>query len=223
MAVHNNKALTFDRKSTKAARGVSRRPVGQRFADFLRGTTDHDQRPGGPQPPRWLEQAEQLSVEEEVLPRFVVVRHGYDCTAVDTHVSELERELAEVDRELAELRTQSASREEVADEIKRVGEQTSAVLIAANEQREEILRGAQAQADRSVEEATGRASAITAESEVRVRELQVRHGAAQHEHDRLLGEVRNLSVALAALADRGPEAIGAQTQQPGAPPGADES
>ena len=223
MAVDNNRGLTLDRKSTKGARGVSLRPVGQRFANFLRGTSDNDERPGGPQPPRWLEQAELLPVGEELPPRFAVVRHGYDCTAVDTHVTELERELSEVDRELAELRTQSASREEVADEIKRVGEQTSAVLIAANEQREEILRGAQAQADRCVEEATGRASAITAESEVRLRELQVRYEAAQQEHDRLLEEVRNLSVALAALADRGPEAIEPQAQQAGAQPGADES
>jgi hypothetical protein len=140
-------------------------------------------------------------VDEDVLLRFPVVRQGYDCTAVDAHVAELERELSEVDRELAELRSQSASRDEVASELKRIGEQTSAVLIAANEKRGEILREAQEEAERCVAEATATARAITEESEMRLRELQVQHEAVQQERERLLGEVRSVSAALAALAD----------------------
>ena len=200
MAVHNNRSLTLDRRSTKRPPAAeSLRPLGQRLVNFFRGTNDHDRQPEAPQPPGWIDQ-EQWPMDD-VLPRFPVVRQGYDCTAVDAHVAELERELSEVDRELAALRSQPVSRDEVASELKRVGEQTSAVLIAANEKRGQILREAQEEADRSVAEASATARAITEESEMRLRELQVQHEAVQQERERLLEEVRGVSRALAALAD----------------------
>jgi hypothetical protein len=175
-------------------------PVGQRLTNLLRGTKAHEPRLAAAPPDAWVDEG-QWPVDEEVLPRFPFVRHGYDCTAVETHIAELERELDEGDQELAVLRTQSASRDEVASEIKRIGEQTSAVLIAANEQRTEILRVAQEEADRRVAEATARATLITAEAEARLRELYSHQEVAQHERDRLLEDVRRVSVALAALAD----------------------
>jgi vacuolar-type H+-ATPase subunit H len=179
---------------------VSLGPVGQRFVNFLRGPKaeevgyDEEQPTGVIEDNRWPE-------GEEVLPRFPIARRGYHCAAVDTYVSELEQELAEVDHELAELRAQSAPRDEVSIQIKRVGEQTSAVLIAANEQRDEMLRGAREEADRCVAEATAKATLITAEGEARLRDLRSQHEAAEHDRDRLLDEVRRVSVALAALAD----------------------
>src|SRR5205807_9203430 len=114
---------------------------------------------------------------------------------------------AEVDRELAELRARSVSRDEVSNQIKRIGEQTSAVLIAANEQRGEILRMAREDADRRVAEATGRATSITAEGETRLRELQAQHDVARCERDRLLADVRRISAALATLAGSGEEPV----------------
>src|SRR5207237_775730 len=136
--------VALDRRRLTGAQG--------RFADFIRGTNGHDPGADEEQPTVSIED-EQWAANEEVLPRFPLVRHGYHCAAVDEYVTELEQELAEVDRELAELRAHTAPRDEVTDQIKRIGEQTSAVLIAANEQREEILRAAKEEADRRVAEA----------------------------------------------------------------------
>jgi hypothetical protein len=199
MTVHQDRPRPFGPEPIEPPRGLNLRPVGQRLASLLRGANDPDERLHGAQPAEWVED-EQWPAHEDVQPRFPVVRHGYDCTAVDVHVAELEQELAELDSELAELRTQGAS-QDVANEIKRVGEQTSAVLIAANEQRGEILRVAREEADRCVAEATAEAGAITAQGEARLRELQAQHETALRERDRLLEEVRAVSAALAALAD----------------------
>lgn len=209
MALHHNRSLTLDRQRTERQRGATLRPVGERLANLFRGSKDHDPRFREPEEAEWLA-GEQWPTGDEVLPRFPLTQHGYDCAAVDAHVAELERELSEVDRELAELRAQSAPRDEVAGEIKRIGEQTSAVLIAANEQRAEILRGARDEADRWIAEATAQATTLTAESEVRLRELQSQHEAVERERDRLLEEVRAVSVALAALADSRNQPIPAQ-------------
>jgi cell division septum initiation protein DivIVA len=136
-----------------------------------------------------------------VLPRFPIARHGYDRIAVDGYVSELEQELAALDHELVELRARIDPAEEVASQIKRIGEQTSAVLMAANEQREEILRAARAEAERCVAEAGETARTLTEQGEVRLRELEAQTQAAQSERERLLGELRTISAALAAVAD----------------------
>jgi hypothetical protein len=139
----------------------------------------------------------------DILPRFPVVRQGYDCGAVDEYVSELERELAETDRELAEVRGHGAPADEVQKELRRIGEQTSAVLIAAHEQQDLILRTAQEEAERRVAEAEASARAIVAESEARVREQEAQSEAMRAERDRLMNEIRGVSAALAALVDQG--------------------
>jgi cell division septum initiation protein DivIVA len=152
-----------------------------------------------------------------VIPRFPVVRQGYDCAAVDAYVGELERDIAELDRELVALRARLATPDEVQTEIKRIGEQTSSVLIAAHEQREDILRGAQEEADRCVAEAREKASAIMAqaqagvrEAETGVRDAEARSQATHRERYRLLDEVRTISAELAALADAGQGRIPAE-------------
>jgi DivIVA protein len=138
---------------------------------------------------------------DDVLPRFPVVRQGYDCPAVDEYITELERELAEADRELADVRGQTRPAEEVNRELKRIGEQTSAVLIAAHEQRDEILRTAREEADRSVSEAAARAATLVSDAETQVRRLETQSEATRLQRDRLLDDVRRVSAALAALAD----------------------
>src|SRR5437764_8956955 len=85
---------------------------------------------------------ERGAVGEDVLPRFPLARRGYDCAAVDEHVAELEQDLAALDAELAELRAQKDAQDDVTSHIKQIGEQTSAVLVAAHEQREQMLRSA---------------------------------------------------------------------------------
>ena len=142
-----------------------------------------------------------LPAEDEVLPRFPMSRQGYHCASVDEYVAELEQELGALSHELAQLRTQTETQDEVRSEIQRIGEQTSAVLIAAHEQREEILRLARVEADRAVADARTQASRLTAESEARLRELMSVGEAIQRERDRLLDEARSVSVSLAALVD----------------------
>ncbi len=202
MAVHSNRSPGLEHDSSERSRGVSLAPVGQRVVNFLRGPKLQDEGYPEEQPTGVIED-ERWSESEEVLPRFPMSRNGYHPAAVDSYVAELEQELAEVDRELAEVKAHSAPRDEVSIQIKRVGEQTSAVLIAANEQREEMLRTAREEADRQVADATAKATLITADGEAKLRELQSQYTATGRERDRLLDEVRSVSVALASLADSG--------------------
>jgi DivIVA domain-containing protein len=206
MAAYDNRSLALDRSSKQRSRLG---PVGKRLANALLGMETHDPRPAGWQLARRLRD-ERGSVGEEVLPRFPMARRGYDCAAVDAHVAELERELAGVEAELADLRARSASADEMATEIKRIGEQTSTVLIAVQEQREEILRAARTEADRCVADATAKASAATAEGEARLRELEAQTEATCRQRDRLLEDARTVSAALAALADSAHERIPAK-------------
>ena len=193
MAFYNNRSFALDRSFKRAPRRPLG-PVGHRLAGVLRGPENPE---GGVAPPF----ADKHEAVAEQSQRFAVVRRGYDRTAVDEYVSRLEGELAALDRELAELRGGGAAAREVATEIQRIGEQTSAVLMAAHEQREDILRRAQAEADRVLADATAKANTVTAESEQRLRELGTQTEAAQSERDRLLDQLRTISAGLAAVAD----------------------
>jgi len=123
---------------------------------------------------------------------------GYRRSAVDQHIAELEREVSELDRELIELRAAATLREEVANEMRRIGEETAGVLIEAHRRRDAIMLAAEEEANRLVTEATAKATAITSESEVRVRQLEAQREAAHQERDRLL---QNALAASTALAD----------------------
>jgi hypothetical protein len=138
--------------------------------------------------------------EDSVLPRFPITRQGYDCDAVDSHVAELEAELYEVQRELDEIRASTPSRNDVAAEIDRIGEQTSAVLLAAHDTAEETIQLAHAQADRCVAEATINAEAITQQARTQLDEMQAGIGAITRERERLVEEIRRTSTALLSLA-----------------------
>lgn len=130
--------------------------------------------------------------------RFPWSFRGYRRSAVDQHIAELESEISELDRELVELRAAATLREEVASEMRRIGEETAGVLIEAHHQQETIVRSAEEEAHRLLADATAKATAITSESEARVRELQAQREAAHQDRDRLLETVL---VASAALAD----------------------
>jgi vacuolar-type H+-ATPase subunit H len=201
MAWDNDQSLAAHRKSGERSHGARLGSVGQRLTNYFRGVPDYAHEREDGQPTVGFEAEPWPEEHEDVLPRFPIARSGYHCAAVDEHVAELEQELAQIDSELAELRASSVSRDEVSIEIKRIGEQTSAVLIAANEQRDEILRTAREEAERCVADARAKATLLTSEGEARLRALQVQHQAAEHERERLLDEVRNVSAALTALAD----------------------
>src|SRR5579862_2075338 len=89
--------------------------------------------------------------------RFPWSLRGYRRSAVDQHIAELERELSELDRELAELQAAATLREEVAHEMRRIGEETAGILIEAHNQRDAIARTAEAEAQRLVADATATA------------------------------------------------------------------
>jgi len=122
---------------------------------------------------------------------------GYRRSAVDGHIAELEGELREMDRELAELRAAATLREEVANEMRRIGEETAGVLVEANNRREAITRAAEEEAQRLVADATATATAITEKSELRVRQLEEQREAAHRERDRLLENALAASMAIA--------------------------
>lgn len=187
MAMYSNRAFALDHgPKPRSPRTLG--PATRRLASALRRGEPAAERPK----------------TEQLVRRFPLVRHGYDRSAVDEYIAALERELAAADRELAESQAASAA-DAVASELKRIGEQTSGVLMAAHEQREEIVRRAQEEADRCVAEAKATASVLTAACEQRLEKLKGQTVAAQGERDRLLGDLSAISVALAAVVDSADE------------------
>jgi hypothetical protein len=204
MALYNSSLLVLDRRLKERHRR-SLGPIRDRLAGLFRSTAYSASRST---PPPLTHSALEAGVEDgdHEVPRFPLARRGYDCVAVDGYVADLERELAAVDQELAELRGSTPAQEDVASELQRLGEQTSAVLMAAHEQREEILRRAHAEAEQSIASAKATASSVTAQFEERLRELKGQTDAAHAERERLLGDLRTISSALAAVADSAEEA-----------------
>lgn len=154
---------------------------------------------------------------EEGPAKFPLARQGYDRPAVDEYVSELEQELIELEREVDELRAQAAPPSEVTSEIKRVGEQTSAILIAAHEQAQQTTRLAQEQADQCIADAAAKALAMTSQAKEELAELARQNDSVREERGRLIGDVRRLSGALATLADGADRAFADEADQSLAP------
>lgn len=202
---HQDRSLAVSTaRSDQRSGRINLGAIRARFVKPLRSADDNR--------PRWEQQVatwvdEDQDSLEDILSRFPIVRQGYDCVAVDEYIAELERELSEVDRELAGLRGRASAPGEVESEIKRIGEQTSTVLIAANEQRETILREAREEAERLISEASAKANAVSAEGEARLRKIEAQHESTQRERDRLLEDVRAVSGALAELVDSAYERV----------------
>ena len=136
----------------------------------------------------------------EAPPRFVIARSGYECAAVDAHIEMLERELSELDHELAELRSRPAVQDEIKAEIERIGEQTSAILLAAHERARETAREAQEQADRCLADAANSALAITEEANRKRAEAEQETKRLYSERERLLADLEALAGTLSSIA-----------------------
>jgi hypothetical protein len=147
---------------------------------------------------------------ERIAARFPVARDGYDRAAVDQHISELERELTEV-------RSRGSTSTAVAEEISRIGEQTSTILMAAHEQAEEITRRAKAQADRCVADAASRAMAMTQQAERRLRALDGDTDSIWSERAQLIDDVRSLATALTTLAQESARRFPPEADKPESP------
>jgi cell division septum initiation protein DivIVA len=215
----------FDRRGITPDERMNRRSPGSRFGGlgdrvartfFRYEPTESSQDVNG-HVDHWVD-GERALPRNEPLPRFPITRQGYDCAAVDAHVAELEQELVELDQELNELRARTPSRGEVAAEIERIGEQTSAILIAAHEQAQETTRLAQAQADRCIADAASNASAITSEANRQLRELESEKASLGFERERLLEDIRTLAAALSSLADDAAERFPPKPQNATPPP-----
>jgi hypothetical protein len=194
MALYDNRSLAVEGGFKRRSQRILG-PIAQRFRSVM-----HTDGEGRPTPPGWAGN-DADTVDGPLVLRFPFARQGYDPGAVDAYVADLERELSALDAELAQLRGLREPAAEVASEIKRIGEQTSAVLMAAHEQREEILSAARSEAERCVAEATATARTVTEQSEARVRVLEAQNAAASGERARLLADIRTISTALAGVAD----------------------
>jgi DivIVA protein len=192
----------LDRRATTLERTEQQRSSGSRLAglgDRLARTFSVTERPE----PDW-EPARPPFDDEQwdgLMPRFPVVRSGYDCVAVDEHISELERELADLEREIAELRISAKPRHDVEAEIQRIGEQTSSILLAAHDKARETTEQAQAEADRCLADAAANAVKMTEEANRSLRQLESDKTALADERGQLLDDMRKVAGALSSLAD----------------------
>ncbi len=188
---------------------VKRRSAAERFAHFgdriarsfpstARGS-DLDPDPTMVSEPDYPED-DQLTSWYEVVPRFPIARSGYDCGAVDDHIALLEQELSELDRELADLRARVPAQDEVAAEIQRLGEQTSAILLAAHDKARDTTRQAQEQADRCIADAAANAVNITAEANRQRDHIEDDVRRLFGERTRLLSDMETLAGTLATVA-----------------------
>ncbi len=211
----------FGRRGALLSERRKRRSGGSRFGDlgdrFARAfSADRAEFSREPEPdPNFPFDAEQAMTWDEVALRFPVTRHGYDCEVVDEHVSELERELMELEREVTELRASRSAKSEVAAEIEKIGEQTSAILVAAHDQAQQTTRLAQEQADRCITEATQNAVAITADANRQLRDLEVRSNTVRAQHARLIEDIHKLAATLVSVAQAASEQVpqsGGETQ-----------
>jgi cell division septum initiation protein DivIVA len=144
------------------------------------------------------------------MPRFPIVRHGYDCRAVEEYVVELEREVVELERELAEVQERTPPRHKVEDEIHRIGEQTSSILVAAYDQARRTTQEAQVEADRCIAAAASNAAAMTADASRQLRELEMHAASVLDERARLIDDIRDVASSLLSVANAASERFPAE-------------
>jgi hypothetical protein len=207
----------FERPGTAAQETTRQRPAGSRFGELgdrlTRAFGNFDRTRA--ELPAWDsgEDLDYLTASETVAwqppdQRFPVVRHGYDCAAVD-------QELAEIERELVDLKAHRSPSAAVAAEIDRIGEQTAAILQTAYEQAAEITRGARDQADKCVADAASNAVAITEDANRRLGELDRETDTVWQERARLIEDARSVATALLTLAEEAAERFPAEPMKGG--------
>lgn len=135
--------------------------------------------------------------------RFPLGPLGYNRTAVDERIAQLERELSEL-REAGEAQAEPPPIS-INEEIERLGEQTASILVVAHDQAHETTRLAQEQAERCVADAASNAVAITEQAKRELHELDNETDAVWRERSRLLEDARSVGAALIALADEAAE------------------
>jgi DivIVA protein len=145
------------------------------------------------------------AVDESVLPPFATAKYGYDRDAVDERMADLEASLLEAHRELLALREQTPTRMDIAAEIERLGEQTSAILITAHDTASETLTIAQTDAGTRIADAAAYAAALREEAKNERHKVEVEIDRLRRERGRLIGEIESTAAALSLIAR---EAVG---------------
>jgi len=133
---------------------------------------------------------------EESAP-FPVDPLGYNRDAVDQHIARLEAEIGEL--------RESVPAMSISEEIERLGEQTSSILVVAHDQAHETTRLAQERADRCIADAASNAVALTERAKRKLQELDNETDAVWRERARLLEDDRAVGAALIALAEAAAE------------------
>jgi hypothetical protein len=196
----------FDRPGATLDEPTKRRATGSRFGDLGDRVTrafsrldpvTASRQPTGAGVPVYDQMS---SYDDPVLPRFPITRQGYDCDVVDQHVAELEAELAELERQIGELRAGAPSRDAVAIELERIGEQTSAILVAAHDEAHETLRVAELRAYTHIANAASYVSALTEEANLQLRKVEQDRVCVARERARLIEDIRTTALALSSLA-----------------------
>jgi hypothetical protein len=197
---------SFDRRGVIMDRPPKRRGPGSRLAmlgsRLARPPQDH-----AATTPYGVEPDDGTPYEAGPVPRFPISRQGYECDVVDAHVTELEVELAELERQLGEARLQASSKHEVAREIDRIGEQTSAILVAAHDEAQQTVRLAEAHANTAISDAASYAAALTEEANRQRRAVDQQTHLLDRTRKCLMDDVRRTAEALHALADEGSQSL----------------
>jgi DivIVA protein len=193
---------SFDRRGVILDRPPKRRGPGSRLATLgsrlARPPQDHAASADHDVPEPYA-----APYAEPPVARFPINRQGYDCDAVDAHVAELEVELAELERQLSDARIHLSTKSEVAREIDRIGEQTSAILVAAHDEAQQTVRVAESHANTVIADAASYAAALTEEANVQLRAIEERTQSVARTRERLIDDVRHTARALNALAEEG--------------------
>jgi hypothetical protein len=145
------------------------------------------------------------AIDDSVLPPFPTAKFGYDCDAVDERIADLEASLLESHRELLALRRQTPTRMDIAAEIERLGEQTSAILITAHDTASETVTIAETEAGTTIADAAAYAAALREEAKNERHRVEVEIDRLRRERGRLIGEIESTAASLSLLAR---EAIG---------------
>jgi cell division septum initiation protein DivIVA len=139
----------------------------------------------------------------------------------DNHASSqvaLKRRVAELEYELERMQSEPDPDDAVAAEIHRIGEQTSSILLAANEQAAAIKREAQEQADRCLQDAATNAVKMTSEAKQRLSDLDTETDTVWRERARLLDDARIVANSLLALIEDAARRFPAEGEKVVVPP-----
>jgi hypothetical protein len=129
--------------------------------------------------------------------RFPIGPLGYNRSAVDAHVAELERQIGQLRQAEAPM--------SISEELERLGEQTASILVVAHDKAHETTRLAREQAEQCIADAAANAVEMTRRAKQQLVDLDEETDAVWRERARLIDDARDVGRALIMLADEAAE------------------